>query len=334
MASGATGEKMKRILLAAAAIAAMSAGAAAQEQCAAGFRLFAHFGGESCIPNNPQRIVTLQDQNVMLPLLELGVKPVGSTGVIDHNGQQAFARTQGYDTSGIFWLGDDDALDPETVAGLEPDLIIGQANHADLVDKLSLIAPVVLIDNFGQPVEDALMQYADLVNKTELAEEKRAALEAKAAQLREQLGGRLGQTTVSIVKFWEERNPDVFEIQQPNGVTGAILRLLPLVRPAAEAADNIGVDPNRSWETLQAHEADVMFHLHFDNDNRGEGTSNQDIFKSKPFVQHLAVSKAGQILPLDGALMVGIAWGKIENGLDQIAAVLVQDGLQRDIVQE
>lgn len=302
--------------------------------CETGFRPFTHFGGETCIPENPQRIVTLQDQNVLLPLLELGVKPVASTGNLDHEGNQVFARTQGYDTSGIFWLGDDDTLDPEAVAVHEPDLIIAQSNSVELAEKLSVIAPVVLIDNFGQPIEDALLQYADLVNKTDLAREKQAALEAKATAIRSQLGDRLGQTTVSIVKFWEERNPDVFEIQEPNGVTGAILRLLPLTRPDAELAENIGGDSNRSWEVLQSHEADVMFHLHFDNDNRGEGTTNQDIFKSKLFVQSLQVAQADQIFPLDGALMVGIAWGKIESGLDQIAAVLVRDDLNRDLVGE
>ena len=308
----------------------LAAGPALALDCEAGFRPFAHSGGETCIPENPQRIVTLQDQNVLLPLLELGVKPVASTGNLDHEGNQVFARTQGYDTSGIFWLGDDDSLDPEAVAVHEPDLIIAQSNSVELAEKLSVIAPVVLIDNFGQPVEDALLQYADLVNKTELALEKQAALEAKAAAIRSQLG----QTTVSIVKFWEERNPDVFEIQEPNGVTGAILRLLPLIRPDAELAENIGGDPNRSWEVLQSHEADVMFHLHFDNDNRGEGTTNQDIFKSKLFVQSLKVAQADQIFPLDGALMVGIAWGKIESGLDQIAAVLVRDDLNRDLIAE
>ena len=76
----------------------LAAGPALALDCEAGFRPFAHSGGETCIPENPQRIVTLQDQNVLLPLLELGVKPVASTGNLDHEGNQVFARTQGYDT--------------------------------------------------------------------------------------------------------------------------------------------------------------------------------------------------------------------------------------------
>ncbi|UYN98472.1 MAG: ABC transporter substrate-binding protein [Devosia sp.] len=307
----------------------------AQQTCETGFRLFSHVGGDTCIPQDPQRIVTLSDQNVMLALLELGVTPVGSAGKIDHHGNKVFGRTQGYDTSSVFWLADDETIDAEAVAALDPDLIVSQANDLEMAEKLALIAPVVLIDNFGQPVEDALMQYADLVNKTDLALEKRAALEAKAAGVREQLGDQLDHTTVSIVKFWEERNPDVFEIQSPDGVTGAILRLLPIIRPDAELAENIGGLTDRSWEVVEAHDADVMFHLHYDNDVAGDGgTNNHEIFKAKPLVQHLEVAKANQIFGLDGALMVGISWGKIENGLDQIAAVLVRDDLNRDIVQE
>ncbi len=40
----------------------------------AGMHAFRQVAGETCIPADPQRIITLQDQNGPLPLMEPGVK--------------------------------------------------------------------------------------------------------------------------------------------------------------------------------------------------------------------------------------------------------------------
>ncbi|MEM6431673.1 MAG: hypothetical protein AAF708_20715, partial [Deinococcota bacterium] len=51
-------------------------------------RVIQHLGGETEIPTNPQRIVTLQDQNALLPLLLLGAGDLvaGSVGALQENG--------------------------------------------------------------------------------------------------------------------------------------------------------------------------------------------------------------------------------------------------------
>lgn len=54
-------------------------GSAIALECTDGMRPFEHAAGVDCIPQNPQRIVTLQDQNGLLPLMELGVRPIAST---------------------------------------------------------------------------------------------------------------------------------------------------------------------------------------------------------------------------------------------------------------
>jgi iron complex transport system substrate-binding protein len=63
--------------------------------CEPGLRPFTHPAGETCIPENPQHIVTLQDQNGLLPLPELGVTPVRSAGHVLEDGSQVFRRTEG-----------------------------------------------------------------------------------------------------------------------------------------------------------------------------------------------------------------------------------------------
>ncbi|SFQ64202.1 iron complex transport system substrate-binding protein [Roseivivax halotolerans] len=321
---------MKTFTITAAALAALALPALAQE-CPEGQRLFDHHAGADCIPEDPQRIVTLQDQNGLLPLMELGVRPVGSAGHITNDGERIFRRMEGYDTAGIEWIGTyGTAVDPEVIAGLDPDLIVASPWPPEAPELYGDIAPVVVIDMFEQPLPDALFQFADLVNRTDRAEELQAELEARMDEVREDLGPALEATTVSFLTSNIEDGQ--FYPTNPTQAMGVILRGLDPIRPAAESdlADN---REYRSIETIGAHEADVMFQLVFDADDRGDSDA-YNAFTSHPLVQATEVAQAGQIFPLDGSQMVGSAWRKVMNGLDQIAAVLTRENLNRDLVSE
>ncbi|MEM6428408.1 MAG: ABC transporter substrate-binding protein, partial [Deinococcota bacterium] len=192
------------------------------------------------------------------------------------------------------------------------------------------IAPVVVIDMFEQPLEDALFQFANLVNRTERAEQLQAELEARAAEVREQLGEALETTTISILTYAEEDSQ--FYPTNPTQAMGVILRTLEPIRPAPER----GLTDQReyrSMETIGDHAADVMFQLVFDADDRGDSDAFT-AFTSESIVSVLPVAQEGQIYPLNGSTMVGSGWGKVMNGLEQIASVLLQDDLNRDLVQE
>ncbi|MEM8788894.1 MAG: hypothetical protein AAGE76_11595 [Pseudomonadota bacterium] len=86
-------------------------------------------------------------------------------------------------------------------------------------------------------------------------------------------------------------------------------------------------------ETVGTHAADVMFQLVFDADDGG-GSDSHDAFTTHPLVQTLPTTQADQVFALDGIAMVGAAWGKAVNGLDQVSAVMLRDDLNRDLVQE
>ncbi|MGB3338165.1 MAG: ABC transporter substrate-binding protein [Devosia sp.] len=305
---------------------------AAALDCEQGYRAFLHHGGEDCIPENPQRIVTLHDQSGLLPLLELGVRPIGSAGALAKDGTEYFRRLSGYDTSDVEWLGLYGEPDREAVAALEPDLIFTTGNPQGNRELYGSIAPVVVIDMQKYPLDEALRMFAEAVNKQGEAAALEAEFRSKAAEVRTQLGERLGTTTVSILKYWTDRGTG-FEIQDASSVMGMILAELPLVRPAEESALRPGDSTERSWETLGNHNADVIFHLHYDNDDLN-APSHHDAFKALDLVKALPVAQAGQIFPLDGAAMVGSSWRKATNGLEQISAVLLREDLNRDVVQE
>jgi iron complex transport system substrate-binding protein len=303
----------------------------AAQDCAEGQRLFSHYAGETCIPEEPQRIVTLQDQNGLLPLMELGVRPVGSAGHITSEGERIFRRMEGYDTAGIEWIGTyGGPPEAEAVAAMEPDLIVASPWPADAPELYGEIAPVVVIDMFEQPLDDALYQFADLVGRTDRAEELEAEFLARAKEVRETLGDALETTTISVLT--SNIDEGQFYPADPTQALGLILRELDPIRPAAES--DLGSEREyRSIETIGDHSGDVMFQLVFDADDRGESDAFA-AFTSHPLVQATEVAQAGQIYPLDGSAMVGSAWGKVINGLDQIAEVLTREDLDRDLVAE
>ena len=127
---------------------------------------FEHSEGSTDVPTDPQRIVTTTDQNALLPLLELGVTPVASAGLIGDDGSQTFRRTEGFDTSGIEFVGAYGEPNAEAIAAQRPDLIVGYEFDSDYYDTLSGIAPTVLIQIFDRPLDEALMDFARLVNRT------------------------------------------------------------------------------------------------------------------------------------------------------------------------
>lgn len=312
-----------------ATLALLAATPALALDCEPGMRPFAHAAGEDCVPENPQRIVTLQDQNALLPLLELGVVPVGSAGHVQEDGERVFRRTAGFDTSGVAFVGTYGEPDPEMVAALAPDLIVASPWPEGAHETYSRIAPTVVIDVHGRPLEEALHQFADLVGRSDEARRLQAETERQAAALRERVGPALAQTTLSTVTSDEG---GTFYAMEPTQAWGAVRRLLDPAMAAPEAGWEPEREP-RSLEALGEHAADAMLFVSFDADDGG-ASSSFDAFAGQPVVQALPVARAGQLFHLDGAAMVGASWGKIRNGLDQVDAVLARDDLRRDLVIE
>lgn len=305
--------------------AAVPAGALA---CEPGFRAFAHAAGETCVPESPQRIVTTQDQNAMLPLLELGVKPVGSAGLPLEDGNFLFRRVADFDTSGIEFIGSYSQPDLEAIALLQPDLIIGPPFQADIYDALSAIAPTVLIDVHERPLDEALLDFATLVNASERAGELRAEYQARVAGLREALAARRDQLTVSIITPGDDSGQ--FYNEASGQATGTVVRALDLLRPAPESGPDAYTD-YRSIETLPEHDADVMLIISYAGEERDPVL---DGFVGSPILQALGVAQAEQVYVVDGLSVVGAGWSKMDTFLDQLEGILLAPELNVDVVRE
>lgn len=103
------------------------------------------------VPVHPQRIVSLHDLDITIPLIELGVPPVASHGRTRADGSHflrsgALLTGVDFDNSTIRFIGTAD-IDIEAVAAIKPDLIITEPSRNTPVEQLEKIAPTVSIDH-------------------------------------------------------------------------------------------------------------------------------------------------------------------------------------------
>ncbi|MEZ4730972.1 MAG: iron-siderophore ABC transporter substrate-binding protein [Caldilineaceae bacterium] len=298
----------------------------AASDCEAGFRPFVHTAGETCVPENPQRIVTTQDQNALLPLLELGIKPVGSAGLPLEDGNFIFRRVVDFDTTGIEFVGSYGEPNLEAIALLQPDLIIGPPFQADIYDSLSAIAPTVLIDVHDRPLDEALLDFAALVNATAQAEALKAAYEAHVAEFLAALGDRREQITVSVITPGYESGQ--FYNEAASQATGTVMQALGLLRPAPEQ----GPEPDREYrsiELLSEHAADVMIIVSYTGE---EQDPLFDEFVNSSILNTLGVAQADQVYILDGLRVVGAGWSKMNTFIDELERILFNPALNVDVV--
>lgn len=107
-------------------------------------------GRSVSMPDNPKRIVVLQEPILGVPILELGLDLVGSYGRHEDgrfmSGVDFIKSVLGKDgeTLGISGIGPIGNLDLEKLRALKPDLIIGGESDEDKADLLSSVAPVYL----------------------------------------------------------------------------------------------------------------------------------------------------------------------------------------------
>ncbi len=209
------------------------------------------------IPVNPQRIVSLQDLAITVPLLELGVMPVGSHGRTTAEGEP-FIRSSDvltgidFDNSDIKFVGNLPA-DVEAVAALEPDLILLTPWQTAPVEQLEAIAPTVVLND--EKRGDLGMH--DILAELTGTEDKLAVLKARydgqVAQIK-----RLIDTENISVDVIQGVNGE-FAIYHTYGALGKVLRDAGFTFPdRVEAIPENGME-RMSGEALPELDADFVF---------------------------------------------------------------------------
>jgi len=290
-------------------------------------RVIQHLAGETEIPADPQRIVTLQDQNALLPILELGEgeRVVGSTGVLQNDGSVLFRRTQNYDTSDVTYVGTFSEPNLEVISELEPDLIV--ASQFEITDEnydlLSAIAPTVVVEQFTRSVWGSTFDYALLVNAQDEAIALKADYDERIANLQAELDAP-SEITVSILGPREGGFSVGFFIHSADLTVISDLGLsIPLLQEAQIEGGEFNVF---SLEALQEVDGDVLYVIDF--------SGSSESITGSPLYATLDVVQAGQAHVVDGSRFAGLSPQALFAWVEVFEETLLVDDLDTRIVQE
>ena len=192
--------------------------AALTENC----QVIQHATGETCVPLNPQRIVTI-DPTMLEAALALNQKPVGSP--------LNFVLPS-MDKEGIVDLGDSERINLERVLALKPDFILGEAYATVPYAQLAQIAPTVLINfqHSGQWKENFAFA-GKVLGKSEEVERVMADYYQRAKEFQQQIDS--SNNEVSIVRIY----PTHINLYTKAGFIGTVLEDAGLSRPPSQDLD-------------------------------------------------------------------------------------------------
>ncbi|WP_371316799.1 ABC transporter substrate-binding protein [Pseudomonas gingeri] len=185
---------------------------------AAETRVFENSFGRTEVPVAPRCIVSLHDLSLTTQLLELGVTPCGSVGRKKLLSPVLFRGAQPrFDVSKIQYVGSQQSPDLEAIAALKPDLIIGLSYHADIRDKLSKIAPVVLLPVREGNIKAYAKELADLVGKQQRYNEMLTEYQSVVSEFKKRVKdpARITVTTLEVY-------PDSFQLIGRGGMDDVI----------------------------------------------------------------------------------------------------------------
>ncbi len=254
-------------------------------------RIVKHAMGETCVPTNPQRVVTL-DVVTLEHALAVGIKPIGAvTSSVDWSHLQN--KLEGIENIGV--VGEPNL---EKVLALKPDLILGIDDEQKIYSQASQIAPTVMakFENSGD-WKEILALVGETLGKTETAERVMANYYTRLEQFKTQMGNRLNQTEVSVVYLY----PDVITLYTKAGFIGTVLEDAGLPRPPSQSLNadatlqkdtQSNIQYRISRELFRYADGDVMFLIVNDRDPDIQKALKQ--LKADPLWSQLNVIQQGK----------------------------------------
>ncbi|HLS14112.1 MAG TPA: iron-siderophore ABC transporter substrate-binding protein [Beutenbergiaceae bacterium] len=216
-------------------------------------RTVTHLAGDSEIPAEPERVVTLW-ASTMSAMLALGHTPAGYA--FNAEPIEGVDVPEGYDLSAMEQVGHSVDLNLESIAAVEPDLILATDVHTDFYDQLSDIAPTVVLDWGGTGAwQSHLDDVADVLGASEAAQQVRTEYEDRAAQVARTIGDP-EPIEASVVRFHESE----LRLEVNNSFAGQVLAEIGLDRPEAQdvTEEDSGYLP-LSMEEVSQVDGDVLF---------------------------------------------------------------------------
>lgn len=252
-------------------------------QSSTAVRVVTHAMGEARVPIEPKRIVTLEDSSLEATLA-LGIKPIGAS--INEVGTHLQNQLEGIESIGGY------PPNLERVVALQPDLILGAAYLRDIYHQASQIAPTVLAEfETSGDWKAGFAKFAEALGKADTAEQVMARYDERLETFKTQMGDRLDQTEVSVVRIY----PDYVTLYANDIFIGTILADAGLPRPASQDKDIPTLDISK--ERLQDADGDVIFVLIYGNNTPLQHSAEEAFnhLQDDPLWLNLKAVQAGKV---------------------------------------
>lgn len=270
-------------------------------------RTVEHLLGQTTVPEQPGRVVVLQDHTLLLPLLELGFEPKAAAGRYTQSGDPHFRGTEAYNTEDIEFLGFFNEPDLEALVASDPDLIIGSSNHSYLYRLLSDIAPVVIVPTYETPVRDTSRRMAELVNRQDRYQALERGYQARVAEVRQSIGEPQRYSAVHL-----QLGNGRFKVYKSSPIED-VLNDLGFRRP--EAWHDIDTEYEASIEALHRFDADIVIDTHEPLYKTREATER---YRESAFWQSLFAIRQGQFLYGERSAWMAMSFASLHRVLDAI----------------
>ncbi|MGF1910950.1 iron-siderophore ABC transporter substrate-binding protein [Vibrio kasasachensis] len=210
-----------------------------------------HATGQSLIPNEPKRVVTLF-QGATDTAVALGIQPIGIVDSWAQKPTYQYLRTKLIDVKHV---GLETQPNLEEIAALNPDLIIGaKSRHEKIYPQLEQIAPTVMTSNVYD-FRYTLELVGEATNRSEQANRLREQWQNKVASFRTALKEKHSNwpLTASIIDV----RSDHLRLYLQDSFPGAVLNDIGFLAPLPKRS-GWGIKL-KTKEALPSINADVFF---------------------------------------------------------------------------
>ncbi len=275
-------------------------------------RVVQHAMGETCVPNNPQRLIALS-RFTLANALVLGVKPVGSTS------DYKFPPYLKDQIVGIDEVGGMYEPNLEKILLLKPDLILGLEFVRSSYPLLSQIRPAVLgkWDGGTSSWQEHFDFVAEVLGKQDTAKKAWERYYQKIEQLKTDLNNRYQNAEISVLEIGGDGG---IYIDETDSFASSILNDAGLQRLKTQ----VGMLPSKliSEEKLKEIDSDIIFAF-ISNYSFSESRQAFEALQQKPLWKKLKAVQNGQVYAVDREVWIGSNFFAADLVIDDLYKYLV-----------
>jgi iron complex transport system substrate-binding protein len=284
------------------------------EEC----RVVQHVMGKTCVPKNPERLVTIFHVTLGNALV-LGVKPIGSATALNSSQKEDFATYLQHKITGIKQLGSQYEPNIETIMLAKPDLILGWQVVRNAYPIISQISPTVLGKWQGEPLWREYFHFvAEVLGKEEAEQQAWNHYYRRIKELKIALNNQYESKTISVISVY---SGSPINIITKNSFVGSILDDIGLPRPKTQSVVVPGGSYGISEENLEDMDGDILFILFTGKNNDKQAIEE---LQQKPLWKTLKAVQQGQVYSVDELTWVGSNLLAADAVIDDLYKYLVK----------